>query len=76
MGHQRESQVTMGNRAIRQAASEDGYPLVINARIDVFLGPYLAGADPGTQDELVPEALLRATAYLEAGVDCAYPIVL
>ena len=47
-------------RAVRQAASEDGYPLVINARIDVFLGPFLAGADPGTQDELVPEALRRA----------------
>jgi 2-methylisocitrate lyase-like PEP mutase family enzyme len=63
-------------RAVRQAASENGYPLVINARIDVFLGPYLAGADPGTQDELVPEALRRANAYLEAGADCVYPIVL
>jgi 2-methylisocitrate lyase-like PEP mutase family enzyme len=63
-------------RAVRQAASENGYPLVINARIDVFLGPYLAGADPGTQDELVAEALRRANAYLEAGVDCVYPIVL
>src|SRR3954451_5195102 len=41
-------------RAVRQAASEDGYPLVINARIDVFLGPFLAGAGPGTQEELVP----------------------
>ena len=58
-------------RAVRQAASDDGYPLVINARIDVFLGPYLAGADAGTQDELVPEALrASAVAYLEAGVDC------
>lgn len=63
-------------RAVRQAASDDDYPLVINARIDVFLGPYLAGADAGTQDELVPEALRRAHAYLEAGVDCVYPIVL
>jgi 2-methylisocitrate lyase-like PEP mutase family enzyme len=63
-------------RAVRQAASEDGYPLVINARVDVFLGPMLAGAGPGTQEELVPEALRRATAYLEAGVDCVYPIVL
>src|SRR3954454_16167550 len=26
-------------RAVRQAASEDGYPLVINARIDLFLWP-------------------------------------
>src|ERR1700741_2884782 len=38
-------------RAVRQAASADGYPLVINARIAIFLGPALAGAGPGTQDE-------------------------
>jgi 2-methylisocitrate lyase-like PEP mutase family enzyme len=63
-------------RAVRQAASEDGYPLVINARVDVFLGPLLAGAGPGPQDELVPEALQRANAYLEAGVDCVFPITL
>ena len=62
--------------AVRQVASADGYGLVINARIDVFLGPLLAGAGPGTQGELVPEALRRANAYLEAGVDCVYPIVL
>ena len=50
---------------------------MINARIDVFLGPFLAGAGgPGTQEELVPEALRRANAYVEAGVDCVYPIVL
>jgi 2-methylisocitrate lyase-like PEP mutase family enzyme len=63
-------------RAVRQAASEDGYGLVINARVDVFLHPFLAGAGPGTQEELVPEALRRANAYLEAGVDCVYPITL
>jgi 2-methylisocitrate lyase-like PEP mutase family enzyme len=63
-------------KAIRQAASEDGYRLVINARVDVFLGPLLAGGGPGTQEELVPEAIRRANAYLDAGVDCVYPIVL
>jgi 2-methylisocitrate lyase-like PEP mutase family enzyme len=62
--------------AVRQAASNDGYRLVINARVDVFLGPFLAGAGPGTQAELVPEALRRAHAYAEAGVDCVYPIAL
>jgi 2-methylisocitrate lyase-like PEP mutase family enzyme len=62
--------------AVREAASADGYRLVINARVDVFLGPFLAGAGPGTQEELVPDALRRAQAYLEAGVDCVYPITL
>jgi 2-methylisocitrate lyase-like PEP mutase family enzyme len=62
---------------VRQAASEADYPLVINARVDVFLGAFLSGAaGPGTQEELVPEALRRANAYLEAGVDCVYPITL
>ena len=39
--------------AVRQAATDDGYPLVINARVDVFFGPLLAGAGPGTQAALV-----------------------
>src|SRR4051794_3121395 len=63
-------------RAVREAASAEGYPLVINARVDVFLHAFLAGAGPGTQEELVPEALQRANSYLEAGVDCVFPIVL
>lgn len=63
-------------REVRGIASADGYPLVINARVDVFLGPFLAGAGAGTQEQLVPEALRRAKSYLEAGVDCVYPIIL
>jgi 2-methylisocitrate lyase-like PEP mutase family enzyme len=60
--------------AVRAAADDDGYPLVINARVDVFFAPFLAGAGPGTQAALLPEALRRAHAYIEAGVDCVYPI--
>ena len=63
-------------RAVREVASENGYELVINARVDVFLGPFLAGAGVGTQADLVPEALRRASAYLAAGVDCVFPIAL
>jgi 2-methylisocitrate lyase-like PEP mutase family enzyme len=62
--------------AVRRAASEDGYGLVINARVDVFLGPLLSGAGPEAQAELVPDALRRANAYLEAGADCVFPLVL
>ena len=62
--------------AVREAAAVDGYDLVINARVDVFVGPFLAGAGSGTQEELVPEALRRANAYLAAGADCVYPILL
>ena len=53
-------------RAVRAAAAEEGYGLVINARIDVFL----------TGSGSVTEAIERAAAYFEAGVDCVYPIVL
>jgi 2-methylisocitrate lyase-like PEP mutase family enzyme len=62
--------------AVRRLAAQDGYGLVINARIDVFLGPFLAGAGAGTQEALVPEAVRRATAYAQAGVDCVFPIAL
>lgn len=63
-------------QAVRDAASEQDFPLVINARVDVFLAGFLAGAGPGTQEQLVSEALRRANAYLEAGADCVYPIAL
>jgi 2-methylisocitrate lyase-like PEP mutase family enzyme len=62
--------------AVRQAAADDGCGLVINARVDVFLAPYFGGAGSEVQMALVPEALERANAYLDAGVDCVYPIAL
>ncbi|MEU4427146.1 isocitrate lyase/phosphoenolpyruvate mutase family protein [Actinoplanes sp. NPDC024001] len=62
--------------AVRQAAAQDGYRLVINARIDTFVGPFLAGSGPGAQQELVADAVRRANAYLAAGADCVFPIVL
>jgi len=61
-------------RAVRQAASDQGYRLVINARIDVFLPSVVPGSGGPAQGELVPEALRRARAYLDAGADCVYPI--
>jgi 2-methylisocitrate lyase-like PEP mutase family enzyme len=62
--------------AVCAAAAADGYPLVINARVDVFLRGFIGGATAETQRELVPEALRRARAYLDAGADCVYPIAL
>jgi 2-methylisocitrate lyase-like PEP mutase family enzyme len=61
--------------AVRRAASAEGYPLVINARVDVFVAPFEAD-EAGSQEGLVGEAVRRANAYLEAGVDCVYPILL
>jgi 2-methylisocitrate lyase-like PEP mutase family enzyme len=63
-------------RAVREAADAEDYPLVINARVDPFLHAFLAGEGPEAQKGLVADALLRANAYLEAGADCVYPIVL
>lgn len=63
-------------RSVRQAAEDIDYPLVINARVDNFLSPYIAGAEPGSQRQLVPAALERASAYFEAGADCVYPIAM
>jgi 2-methylisocitrate lyase-like PEP mutase family enzyme len=61
-------------RDVRQAASDQGYRLVINARIDVFVSSAFSGSGGRTQGEVVPEALRRARAYLDAGADCVYPI--
>ena len=58
-------------RAVRQMARQEGVPLVINARTDVFW-PRV----PGTDAEKFDQAVLRAKAYFEAGADCFYPIIL
>jgi 2-methylisocitrate lyase-like PEP mutase family enzyme len=60
---------------VRSAARADDYDLVINARIDVFLAALTSGSET-RQEELVDDALERANAYLDAGVDCVFPILL
>jgi 2-methylisocitrate lyase-like PEP mutase family enzyme len=61
---------------VRAAADADDYPLVINARTDGCLWPFIDGAEPGSQLALVPEAVERSRAYLAAGADCVYPIAM
>lgn len=56
--------------AIRRAAEIVGVPLVINARIDLFLRRV------GDEPARISEAIKRAKAYLAAGADCVYPIAL
>jgi 2-methylisocitrate lyase-like PEP mutase family enzyme len=58
--------------AVRGAAAERGYGLVVNARIDVFLAD--RGARP--QSDLLDEAVARGRSYRAAGADCLYPIFL
>jgi 2-methylisocitrate lyase-like PEP mutase family enzyme len=55
---------------LRAAAERAGVTLVINARIDV----YLRGS--GSVEQRTEEAIARGRAYLEAGADCVYPIML
>jgi 2-methylisocitrate lyase-like PEP mutase family enzyme len=58
-------------RAARAAADLEDIPLVINARIDVFF----KGTDDGRRNEQVDDTIARAKAYLDAGADCVYPIL-
>ena len=57
--------------AARKAARETEVPIVINARVDTWI----VGGDASETDR-IEETLRRAHAYLEAGADCIYPIVL
>jgi 2-methylisocitrate lyase-like PEP mutase family enzyme len=54
---------------VRSAAAAAGVPLVINARIDTFLGSSGVG-----EEERVAETVRRGRLYREAGADCLYPI--
>jgi 2-methylisocitrate lyase-like PEP mutase family enzyme len=54
--------------ALRAAAERFGVPLVINARVDVFLTG-AAGPEP------VEETIARGRRYLAAGADCVFPIL-
>jgi 2-methylisocitrate lyase-like PEP mutase family enzyme len=54
---------------VRSAADDAAVPLVINARVDVFL-PTSRIAD----EERTAEAVRRGRSYREAGADCIYPI--
>ncbi|PID64080.1 MAG: phosphonomutase [Gammaproteobacteria bacterium] len=54
-------------RAIRSVAAEEGIPLVLNARTDLFLD-----SDPATHKAHLAEALEREAAYGEAGADCFF----
>jgi 2-methylisocitrate lyase-like PEP mutase family enzyme len=55
--------------AARLAAEVEGVPLVINARIDTFLGGF-----PGSHEKKVAETIDRGILYLASGADCLYPI--
>lgn len=55
--------------AVRRAASAAGADLVINARIDTYLG-----RDVPAPDRLA-ETIRRAHLYIAAGADCVYPIL-
>ena len=56
--------------AVRAAAADAGVPVVINARVDV----YLPKTAVSPADRLA-EALARGRKYLAAGADCVYPIL-
>ncbi len=54
-------------RAIKAVAADEGIPLVVNARTDLFLG-----TDPASHDARLAEAMEREAAYAEAGANCFF----
>jgi len=54
-------------RAAREAAAQEGVPLVINARIDLYLKHI------GDDETRFAGTVQRSKAYLAAGADCIYP---
>jgi 2-methylisocitrate lyase-like PEP mutase family enzyme len=54
--------------ALRELASTLDIPFVINARVDVYL------KEIGEPESRFEQTVSRASAYLRAGADCAYPI--
>ena len=57
-------------RAARAAAEAEGVPIVINARIDLYL------KQVGDEASRFAETVRRAEAYLAAGADCIFPFAL
>ncbi len=57
-------------RAARAAAESAGVPIVINARIDLYL------KQVGTPETRFAETVRRGKAYLAAGADCLFPFAL
>ena len=53
-------------RSARAAGDAAGVPLVINARVDVYI------RSVGSENERFDHAVARANAYLAAGADCAF----
>lgn len=57
-------------RAARAAADGEGMPIVINARVDLYL------KQVGDEASRFAETVKRAEAYLAAGADCIFPFAL
>jgi 2-methylisocitrate lyase-like PEP mutase family enzyme len=57
-------------RAARAAAEAEGVPIVINARVDLYL------KQVGDEASRFAETVKRAEAYLTAGADCIFPFAL